>query len=62
MNCPKCQIKLHNSFSEDDEEWVEMENKGEVGKQEIEVDENGTHRETTKRLYQCPVCKEIIIQ
>jgi hypothetical protein len=65
MNCPKC-------FKENicpcgcglvkKSEEVEMEDKGAVGKRMWEVEDGVLKSEVTKHLYQCPVCKECLIQ
>jgi hypothetical protein len=66
MNCPKCHIdgdrwEGSNHIQEKDFD-VEMEDKGTVGERMWGVEDGELKREVTKHLYQCPVCKECLIQ
>jgi hypothetical protein len=69
MNCPKCHINgdrwdEHERHIHEKDFDVEMEDKG-VITEVVEADWiNGKEKLTPiyKHLYQCPVCKEVIIQ
>ena len=67
MNCPKCiyDDKLVNRDGSLSPKEIEMEDKGEVISDLSETDEVIRSRFikwSIRHIYQCPVCKEIIIQ